>query len=607
MRARWPIVLFVLTACGTMRPGVPLRGTVIDAKGTPIAGAEVIVDGRTVTTTGGDGAFSLRCPAHERVAVTFRAPRFATTTKVLAARSGGINTVVVWPRAAAQHIRGNEGGRLTFPGATIIIPRDAFVDARGGSISGDVDVSLTAVDLNNRRQLDAAPGDFTARMRDGSIRRLETFGLFELAAESNGRAVEFGREKEATVQMEMRLGVPEEVPSFRFDTTNGLWIQQARPWRRRLFVAQSTGWWNADDPLTTTCIRVKVLDCKMCDNADTIVSGATVSATGKDYTGAVTSDTTDLNGIGCLFVKASAHVVLKVQKGGRSGESVEVATPSTLASVCDQNCPLTVVHLNDAALTNPLTSLDPTSWCATDDRANGSPFDTVWSATHANVSPSSVPLTIDSCTLPNCHNQPYASGEYKSNCFHGYGLYTVTITPPAQQWDNTMNDSKIKGLDTGFFTYTDGGDGTAGSGVANWHDEVDIELLGRKPQSVDYLPNAASPGGCINDHDLVVHTNYFAKDNVAAVLHERDYCVSYATHTYTFDWSDTQIIWTVDGQPLRTAPRPATWPAREDWPTQPGRLFMNLWGNSTTDAWADGPYGYNFPETATFSGVTAPP
>lgn len=234
MRARWLIVLFVLTGCGTMRPGVRLRGTVVDPKGTPVAGAEVMLYGRTVTTTGADGAFSLRLPARERVAVTVRAPRFATTTKVFEARSGGgINTVLIWPRAASQRIRGSEGGRLTFPGATIAIPPDTFVDTYGHRVSGDVEISLTAVDLNDKRQVAAAPGNFTARMRDGSIRRLETFGLFELAAESDGRAVEFARGKEATVQLEMRPGAPEEVPSFLFDTTSGLWIQQPTPWAGR--------------------------------------------------------------------------------------------------------------------------------------------------------------------------------------------------------------------------------------------------------------------------------------------------------------------------------------------------------------------------------------
>jgi beta-glucanase (GH16 family) len=215
-----------------------------------------------------------------------------------------------------------------------------------------------------------------------------------------------------------------------------------------------------------------------------------------------------------------------------------------------------------------------------------------------------VTLTIEPCTssvLPDCKGKPYASGEYKSDCFHGYGLYTVTITPPAQQWNGT--DSDIKGLVTTFFTYTDSGDGTKSDSVPNWHDEIDIELISRKPQSGDFLPGTTTTGAC-NATDLIVHTNYFAKTNGG---HEADYCVSYGTHTYTFDWSDTQIVWTVDGLPLRTALRPTTWPARDDWPTQPGRIFMNLWGNDTNASWTDGPYSYLSPETATFTNVSAPP
>ncbi|HET7436859.1 MAG TPA: carboxypeptidase regulatory-like domain-containing protein [Thermoanaerobaculia bacterium] len=476
MRVRWFIALFVFTACETMRPSAPLRGMVVDPNRVPVAGADVLVEGRTVAVTGADGAFSLRSSPRARVAVTVRAPRYTTTTKVLARRSdGGINTVVIWPRAAAQRIRGSDGGRLTFPGAIITIPPNAFVDAYGGRVPGAVDIALTTVDLNNRRQLDAAPGDFTARMRDGSIRRLETFGLFEFAAESDGRALEFARGKAAAVQLEMRAGAREAVPAFRFDPPSGLWIQQPTPWQGGTVAVPAPGWWNADDPLTTTCIRVQVLDCKLCDVSDTVVAGATVSATGADYTGAVTTDTTDPNDptdLACLFVKASAHVVLKVAKVTRVGESVEVATPQTLASVCDQSCPLTVVHLNDAAIAPQMPLNDSSSWCATNDRANGGPFDTVWSdsAAHVSASPSAVTLMMDPCTLANCHSQPYASGEYKSKCFHGYGTYGVTITPPTQQWDTTLNDSKLRGLVTAFFTYTDSHDGTIGDGIPNWHD-----------------------------------------------------------------------------------------------------------------------------------------
>src|ERR1041385_485459 len=113
MRVRWFLILFALTACcHTLRPGAPLDGTVVDPKGAPVAGAEVIVDGRPVAMTRADGAFALPYPPRERVAVTVRARGFTTTTKVLAARAagGGTNVVVVWPRAAAQRIRRSDGG-----------------------------------------------------------------------------------------------------------------------------------------------------------------------------------------------------------------------------------------------------------------------------------------------------------------------------------------------------------------------------------------------------------------------------------------------------------------------------------------------------------------
>jgi|GEM_PF-2132789 len=612
------ILFACVVACRSTNvdPSKSLRGRVVDPAGSPVAGVQVRLAGRNVARTDRYGAFVIRClPRNDRLAVSFSAPKFMSTTRIYEARSSSDgNVVIMWPRATPARVRASEGGKLEFSGGTIRFPPNAFVDAKGRSVTGEVSVSMSVLDVTDPRQLASVPGDFTARMRDSSIRNLETFGLFELViSDGDGRRVDLARDRAASVELNVPKGrreVPQSVGSFSFDEESGRWVQRAPTWRRQLSTlstqltdgssggggtpigAPSSVWWNADQPLETTCMRVEVRGCKHCNN-DTIVTTAIVRAHGKDYTGTITHDKTINNGVACLFVKKSAQVILQVIDA-QTAYNVEVETPSNVASVCDATCDLVVTHAVGAPLNNaPLNS----GWCATDG-ANTSPFNTLFSSAIANTSAtaSNVTLTIAPCTS-NCSGKGYVSGEYKTDCFHGYGTYKATIDPPQKP-----TTGSIEGLVTGFFTFTDSSDGTAGPNVANWHDEVDIELVGRDANGGDYKPGATNQGGC-STTDLVVHTNYFTK-KPWQLPNQRDYCIPNGVHDYEFDWTATKIEWRYDGIVLRTVMR-----TNDDWPTQPGRLYLNLWGtDGTQDGLFAGANAYNFAtsRTATFSNISTP-
>jgi len=561
---------------------------------------------RVVGVTDRNGKFAVRAvPTNDRVAVTFSAPTFMSTTRIYdAAAVSTRNTVVIWPRATPARLRTSEGGKLEFSGGTIEFPPDAFVDTKGRRVTGDVNVSMSVLDITDQRQLASAPGDFTARMRDGSIRNLETFGLFELViADAYGQRVELARGRTARVDLNVPKGrpeVPQSVGSFSFDQQSGRWMERTSTWQRQVSTLSTqlqqdgtSGWWNVDKPLSeTTCMRVEVRGCKQCNN-NTIVTTATVKAHGKDYSGAITQGNTINNGVACLFVKKSAQVILEVIDA-QTAYSVEVDTPPNVLNVCDATCPLVVTHAVGAPL-NANTQLN-SGWCATDG-ANASPFNTEFSSANTSATASNVTLTIAPCTS-NC-TKGYISGEYKTDCFHGYGTYKATIDPPQKP-----TTGSIEGLVTGFFTFTDGSDGTTGPGIANWHDEVDIELVGRDPHAGDYLPGAPNPGGCLSlTNPMVVHTNYFTK-KPWQLANQRDYCIPYGTHNYEFDWTATQIEWRYDGIVLRKVMR-----TNDDWPTQPGRLYLNLWGtDGTLDGSFAGANAYNLAQsrTAIFSNISTP-
>jgi hypothetical protein len=246
-----------------------------------------------------------------------------------------------------------------------------------------------------------------------------------------------------------------------------------------------------EEPPDTTCLKVQVLGCRGCEDSSGAIEGASVTATRIDDSGDVSQGVTDSTGVVCLPVKTSSRVRLDVSYGDLHGNPLEVATEDGVLDPADCNsCSLvTVTHLVDAALVNEPLSADSDTWCASN-YWNGSAteFESAWLSdpTHVGFSPSGLTMTLndrDEAGNPcepspgdNCYGASYASAEYKSTCFHGYGTYTATITPPA--WSDTNANS---GIVTGFFTYTDSvhGDGTVGENNTDGWDEVDVEILGR--------------------------------------------------------------------------------------------------------------------------------
>ena len=178
------------SACCTSGSGQPhsLTGRVVDPQNNAVRGVEVRLHDRVVDVTNGDGSFTVRrVPPDPRLVVGFSAPAFMRTARIYdTATLGNGSTVVIWPRATPTSLRASEGGKLAFKGGTIEFPPDAFVDATGRLVRGNVNVSMSVVDMTDPRQVASAPGDFTARMRDGSIRSLETLGLFDLQGTARG-------------------------------------------------------------------------------------------------------------------------------------------------------------------------------------------------------------------------------------------------------------------------------------------------------------------------------------------------------------------------------------------------------------------------------------
>jgi endo-1,3-1,4-beta-glycanase ExoK len=618
-----PVEMVVVESQLSATPPVSgsIRGRVMNPRNNPVVGVQVRAPGRAAVLTDGKGEFDIRgLPAAERLAVSFSAPGFMDTTGIYDSRRSSIgNTVVIWPRAAPASLDAERGGKLTFPGGTINFPPRALVDEAGRAVRGKVRVSFSALDVSDRRQVRSAPGDFTARMRDNKIRQLETFGVFEVFVEAaNGRRANLARGRKASVELfiprALRRRVPAAVGLFSFDQNSGLWVEEGTleiaP-DLTLFatnINSLTPVWNADMVLDTTCIKLKILDCDC--HLPPVIPGSRVEATGLDYSG-FSKGNTDTQGEICLPVKRNATVSVIAYHPSNSNihsNPLEITTPTHVANASDCGnpslCPLVATtHLANAGFFDGLNAHDTSLWCLSHGWANvGDPaFNVGWRADHIDftTTPGKMLLALnDYADNPNnpccmttsnpcsiigndCSDMPFAAGQYRTKCFYGYGTYEATFKTGAPRGS---------GFITTFFTYTDDYDGTY-DGSNPWHDEIDIEILSRAPNHQQYPQD---PPTC-QATDTLMQTNYFVK---GVGGNEELYCLKFdastTEHTYRFVWSATEIKWYVD--PIGTNPTPVRTVTRvgnAPWPSQPGRIHVNLWAGRSpaADNWL-GPFTY---------------
>lgn len=552
------LMLIVLSACATTRSTRAIHGQVVNPSNAPVSGVEVRAPGCAPTTTDANGKFTIeRPPSAGRFAVTFRTPRYIETTRVYDTRPNASITdvLVIWPRAVALPLNATRGGMLSFPAGTVTIPPRALVDDRRQPVDGDVRVSFSLFDVMDPRQYRSAPGDFTARMRDNTIRQLETFGVFEIYVEgANGRRLDLrpGQRAEVELTVPEALEVPETVGSYLFEAATGLWVERdrfRRIGRRRLRAAISTvqSTWNADDPLITTCLVFEA-DCA-CGSGST--AGFSVDGLGVNYAQSFTAGENQ-----CVNVKTNEKLILTPTHNGMNNAPVEITTPGDLANcTAPSGCRTVTFHCpSPNGITAPLLSCNDTGWYCADLATNPKPpFDVVWKAQMTTFNSNKLTLNLDLCGS-DCDSRTYDAAELQSTCFYGYGLYEVK-----------MQAASGPGLLTSFFVYT-------GPHESARQDEIDIEIFGE-------------PGndGCTTGS--TVQFNYFVDGHENPQKKCLTFDATQGVYQYAFDWRAGHIAWYADAnqngiyEPSEELRKVTT--ADGPLPVLPGKIMVNMWAGTT--------------------------
>jgi beta-glucanase (GH16 family) len=180
--------------------------------------------------------------------------------------------------------------------------------------------------------------------------------------------------------------------------------------------------------------------------------------------------------------------------------------------------------------------------------ANGGVFNCTWSPSNVFFREGIMILDL---TKGEPGGYPYVSGEYRTTSeTYKYGYY-----------ETRMKAFKGAGLVAGtFFTY-------AGQWGADSHNEIDFEVLGKDPTSVQ-INYFYAGSGKRSENEAHIKLGFDAT---------KDF------HNYGFIWRKDSIEWYVDGKKVHKA--------TANIPQDPCKIMVNFWpGTSEVSAWLGGVY-----------------
>jgi hypothetical protein len=284
-------------------------GHVVDNNRRPVAKATISLNGNVIGESDNNGFFSVKTPAdQDRLAITFAADGYVSNTRILSSRRIGGNTIVIWPVAYRVRFDSSRDLDIGLGSSRIQIPANALVRPGGKKISGGVELRFTLFDVTNRFQRSACPGDFSGQLSDGSLRRLNSYGIFDFDLRNlkgGLLSLQRGAKIDLSIAVPRRLArqSPRQVGFFRFDQLSGIWMQvsdftfdPSTLTYNGSIVQLVNGAQNLDNAQEITCVTVQVIN----DFDGSPMPGMSVVAHGLQYE---FHATTNANGFVCLLVQ----------------------------------------------------------------------------------------------------------------------------------------------------------------------------------------------------------------------------------------------------------------------------------------------------------------
>ena len=271
--------------------------------------------------------------------------------------------------------------------------------------------------------------------------------------------------------------------------------------------------------------------------------------------------------------------------GGFFAQPEETTAQNTTPCTPDnkpQKITLTDAALNAQKVIDFANGADSSVLFESDGWTNGDVFNVVWKSSNVFYENGIMRLGITEEKASAWLNDKevefnYTAGEARTQNYYHYGDYEVSMKPSANAGTASTffvctgpYDTKFVLDENGDYVLDDNGQRVT---VANAHDEIDIEFLGKDTTHVQFNFFVDGKGG--NEY-----------------MYDLGFDASKEFHTYGFRWAEDSITWFVDGKPVykvttdKTATTGENVRIVEKLPSTAGRMLSNYWcGNERAWAW----------------------
>ncbi len=262
-----------------------ITGHVTDVAGNPVvANIEVLGNDTSLQSDLSDslGDFDLKLPDNAKYVLKFTAPGYAVQSvpvKSPTADESIFLEVTMIARGDTQTFDSSSSVSLTgADGASVSLSPGSFVDANGNTVTGNIDVTITPVDVSHPATLAAFPGEFSGVLEgDSTDTPIVSLGTVEYVFTQNGQPLQLAAGQNASIEIPIyfstyqdgnAVNIGDLIPLWSLNADTGIWAQEgtgtvvasADSPTGMAMSATSTHftWWNCDVSMNTAQAIVTV-------------------------------------------------------------------------------------------------------------------------------------------------------------------------------------------------------------------------------------------------------------------------------------------------------------------------------------------------------------
>ncbi len=230
-----------VTAGEPVGPALEVKGEITDTSGLPLAGVAVKLGSSTLGTSDANGKVMVSIPTGPSQTLMLFKEGYTDQVAALefpigSTAGNGFFKVSMMTQAPSQPMNATTGGAITGEdNAKLEIPANGLETENGTPITGNVQVSITPLDVSNPAVLAAMPGRLEGIQTDGSSAGIVSLGMTDFSLRQNGQDLNLKPGSSAKVRIPLYADTDESgkllvlgdtIPLWSMSETTGEWVQE---------------------------------------------------------------------------------------------------------------------------------------------------------------------------------------------------------------------------------------------------------------------------------------------------------------------------------------------------------------------------------------------